>query len=347
MRFKYAVLIFVVSTFGVPKLVYGQDAVFSQFFNTTLYLNPALAGIEDDFVVNMNHRTQWKTLAFPYTTSQVSLIMPYYSSMHGNPYGHVGGFGLSAYNDLAGENHSFRTTGLNATGAYNLPFDHNFVNQISFGLQLGMINKTIDTSKLQWGEQYDPYIGFNASIASSEVSDFQNRTFIDINAGAFWWYNPLPQKSKWIKSINSGLSVSHLNNPDESMLANSESKLPLLYKYHGGILFNLSKSATISANVLIAIQNQTSQQNFGSYLSYLTNTYADGYFRNTIVRLGGWARINDSFIALLEMETSAFKVAFSYDMNTSTLRYSNRAIGTYEIHIGLKFSEHAQPKSRY
>jgi len=347
MKWTRIFILSVIMTHLVTNTTLGQDAVFSQFFNTTLYLNPALAGVEDDFTINMNHRSQWKTLAFPYTTSQVSLIMPYYSSKHIKPYGHIGGVGISAYNDLAGENNSFKTTGINASGAYNLPFDHNFVNQISFGLQMGMINKNIDSSTLQWGEQYDPYVGFDATIAPSEISQFQNRTFIDINAGLFWWYNPISEKSKIIKSINSGISVAHLNNPDESMLASSESRLPLLYKYHGGILFNLSKNATISANALIAIQNSTSQQNFGSYLSYITNTYADGHFKNTIVRIGAWARINDAFIMLMEMETSTFKVAFSYDMNTSTLRYNNRAIGTYEIHIGLKFSEHAQPKSRY
>lgn len=347
MKWKVVTIAVALWAHFAPTLTFGQDAVFSQFFNTTLYLNPALAGIEDDFTVNMNHRTQWKSLAFPYTTSQVSLILPYYSSKHIKPYGHVGGLGVSVYNDLAGENNSFRTTGINASGAYNLPFDYNFVNQLSFGLQIGMINKTIDTSKLQWGEQYDPYVGFNTSISSSELSEFQNTTFIDVNAGLFWWHNPLPANSKLVKSINSGLSVAHLNNPNESMLSTSVSRLPLLYKYHGGIIFNIAENTTISANALIAIQNGTSQQNFGSYLSYIINSYADGYLKNSILRIGGWARINDAFVALLEMETSAFKVAFSYDMNTSTLRYDSRAIGTYEIHIGLKFSEHPQPKSRY
>ncbi len=325
----------------------AQDAVFSQFFNTTLYLNPALAGVEDDFIVNTNHRTQWESLQFPYTTSQVSLIMPYYSSKHNKPFGHVGGIGLSVYNDVAGENKSFKTTGANATAAYNLPFDHNLVNQITFGLQIGMINKTIDTSKLQWGEQYDQFVGFDSSISSSEVDNFQNRTFIDINSGLFWWYNPINNEKKLIKSINSGISIAHLNNPNESVLSAEKSYLPLLYKYHGSILFNVARNATISANVLIAYQNGTAQQNIGSYLSYKVNNDSESYFKETIIRFGAWARVNDSFILLTEMETSAFKFAFSYDLNTSSLRYNNRGIGTYEIHIGLKLTQHAHAKSRY
>lgn len=331
----------------VLNTVQGQDAVFSQFYSTALYLNPALAGVEEELTINMNHRTQWKTLAFPYTTTQVSAILPYYTNKHMKPFGHIGGLGLSVYNDMAGENYSLKTTGANLTGGYNLPFDSKMVNQLSFGLQLGFINKTIDNSNFQWGEQYDPYVGFDATIAPTDITDFQNRSFIDINAGIFWWFNPEPEKSKLIKSINSGISFNHLNNPDESMLAHTTNRLPLLYKYHGGIVFYLAEHFTVSINTLLAFQNNANQQNFGSYLSYVFNTYSDGYFRNSVFRLGAWARVNDSFIGLLEMESSFFKVGFSYDLNTSTLRYNNRAVGTYEIHIGMKFSEHAKPKSRY
>ncbi len=347
MNCRGAVLLGVCLWVGVSQTVIAQDAVFSQFFNTTLYLNPALAGIEDDFLVNMNHRSQWKSLQFPYTTSQISLIMPYYSSKHSKPYGHVGGMGLSIYNDISGENKSFKTTGANASAAYNLPFDQNFVNQLTFGLQIGIINKTVDTSNLQWGEQYSPFVGFDASIAPSEVGNFQNRTFVDISSGIFWWYNPIEQAGKLIKSINSGLSVAHMNNPDESVLADQESLLPLLYKYHGGVVFNLSRNASISANLLVAFQKGTSQQNIGSYLSYRIMNDSEHYFRETMVRLGAWARVNDSFIFLTEFETSAFKFAYSYDLNSSSLRYNSRSIGTSEIHLGIKFTQHAHPKSRY
>lgn len=325
----------------------AQDAVFSQFFNTTLYLNPALAGIEDDFTVNMNHRSQWKSLQFPYTTSQVSLIMPYYSSKHAKPFGHWGGTGLSVYNDISGENKSFKTTGANASAAYNLPFDHNFVNQITFGLQIGLINKRVDTSNLQWGEQYNPFVGFDSSIAPSEVGNFQNRSFVDISSGIFWWYNPIEKAGRIIKSINSGLSVAHMNNPNESLLSDKQSRLPLLYKYHGGMVFNLSRNATVSANVLVAFQNNTSQENIGSYLSYKINGLSENNMKETILRLGVWARVNDSFIFLTEMETGVFKFAYSYDLNSSSLRYNSRSIGTSEIHLGLKFTQHAHPKSRY
>ena len=87
---------------------YSQDAVFSQFYNSTLYLNPAMAGIEDDPIVTTTHRTQWNALLFPYTTTQFSLILPYHESKHAKPFGHKGGFGLSLYNDVAGQDKNFK-----------------------------------------------------------------------------------------------------------------------------------------------------------------------------------------------------------------------------------------------
>ncbi|HNP20318.1 MAG TPA: PorP/SprF family type IX secretion system membrane protein [Fulvivirga sp.] len=325
----------------------AQDAVFSQFFNNTLYLNPAQAGIEEDFTISFGHRSQWQSLQFPYTTSQFSAIMPFYKSKHTKPLGHIGAFGLSVYKDVAGENNNFKTTGVNGTAAYNLPLDRKYVNLITFGLQLGLINKRIDPDGLQWGEQYDPYVGFNSSITASEASNLQGRTFIDINAGAFWWYTPIQIGSKLINSANSGFSVSHLNNPNESLLEQDHQQLPLLYKYHGGIVFNVAKKATISANLLTAFQDDSYQNNIGTYLSYKVTSYSQGNIKYAIARLGGWYRVQDSFIILTEVETALFKVAFSYDWNTSSLRYNDRGIGTYEINLSYRFANKAPAKSRY
>lgn len=325
----------------------AQDAVFSQFYNTALYMNPALAGFDDDITVTMNHRSQWNFLQFPYTTSQISAILPYYKDKHSKPFGHIGGLGLSIFNDIAGTNNNFKTTGANANIAYNLPLDHHYVNVVSFGLQVGMIQKTIDTSTLQWGEQYSPYVGFDATVSPSEALEFQNRAFFDVGSGIFWYYNPLPQEKRVVASMNSGLSVAHMNNPNESMLDFQPSRLPLLYKYHGGIVFNLTHDLTVSANVLFAFQNLTTQGNFGSYLSYRFFPGGKSLIAEAVVRLGGWYRVNDAAIMLMEFDTGKYKVAFSYDWNASSLRYRDRGIGTYEVHIGMRFAEHPLPKSRY
>ncbi|MDH5598937.1 MAG: PorP/SprF family type IX secretion system membrane protein, partial [Cyclobacteriaceae bacterium] len=277
----------------------------------------------------------------------ISFIYPYYTSKHAKPFGHIGGLGLSIYNDIAGENNNFKTTGVNANFGYNLPLDRNFKNVVSFGLQVGMIQKRVDTSTLLWGEQYDPWFGVRADITASEISNFANKAFVDIGSGIFWFYTPLPEEGKKVVSMNSGISVSHMNNPDESMLEYDPQRLPLLYKYHGGIVFGITRNFTTSLNVLFAYQDGITQENIGTYFSYKFFTNANNTFAESIVRLGGWYRVNDAVIMLTEVETIKFKVAFSYDWNTSSLRYRDRGVGTYELHFGIKFTQHAPPKSRY
>lgn len=342
-----ALSLVIVIFFGCALKVSAQDAVFSQFYNSTLYLNPAMAGIEDDLTLSFSHRSQWQSLLFPYTTSQFSLIVPYYKNKHVKPMGHIGGFGLSVFNDVAGENSNFKTTGVNGSFAYNLPLDRRHINQITFGLQLGMINKRIDVTNLQWGEQYNPYVGFDASIASSEIDNFQNRTFFDVNFGMFYWYYPIQDSNPLIHSFNSGFSISHLNNPNESLLNDEESRLPLLYKYHGGVLFNLTNKAMLSLNLLTAYQDQIFQNNLGVYLSYKLTALNNNVYKYVLVRVGTWYRFEDSIIALTEFETKLFKVGFSYDWNTSSLRYNDRGIGTYEVSLSLRLSSNAPAKTRY
>ncbi len=347
-RRRLLALFWTVIYFGVFHIeVKAQDAVFSQFFNSTLYLNPALAGLDDDVTVNMSHRSQWRTLNFPYVTNQFSLIIPYYKDKHLKPLGHMGGFGLSVYNDTAGENNNFKTTGVNGAFAYNLPLNQAYSSFISFGLQLGVINKRIDPDGLEWGEQYNPFIGFDANIASSELQSRENRTFLDINSGVFWYHTPVKAQNTLIDVVNLGLSVSHLNNPDEALIIDERSQLPLLYKLHGSMIFNLSEKASISANFLTALQDQEFQNNIGSYLSYKIGTVQSGTFKYITARAGAWHRIQDSFIFITEFETQLLKLGFSYDWNTSTLRYNDRGIGTYELFMALRFASKSVPKSRY
>lgn len=327
--------------------VNGQDAVFSQFYNSTIYLNPALAGIEDDLMVTANYREQWRALEHPYTTNQFSLIIPYHQNKHAKPFGHIGGLGLSLYSDVAGEYNNFKVTGVNGNFAYNLALDQNFVNVISFGLQTGLVQKRIDFTNLNWGAQYNGINGFNDSVEQAEVPDLRNTSFLDVGSGIFWWYNPLPKEGNRLVSINSGLSIGHMNNPNESMLDYEVHRLPLLYKYHGGVVVSLANHLTASLNTLIAFQNLTTQYNVGTYLTYRFFAYESALFAESFVRIGGWYRVKDAAILLTEFETTKFKLGFSYDWNTSSLRYSNRGIGTYELFFGLKFTQHAPPKSRY
>lgn len=324
----------------------AQDPVFSQFYNSAVYLNPALIGEEQNMYLNFAHRSQWGSLNFPYTTSQVSLIVPYFNDKHKKPDGHVGGVGVSFYGDEAGQGSNLRTYGGNASFAYNLNLSDRTVNRITFGMQLGFIHKNIDVSKLEWGEQYNPFIGFDNTIIPVDLNLIQNRTFFDVTAGVFWRYFASSDLSN-IRSVYAGFSAGHLNHPDESIIEGNSNRLPVLYKTHGGVVFALSEKASISANYLSMLQDQVNQTNIGSFLSYKLPFDTRGQMNNLITRVGAWYRIQDSFIASVEFLSNNLQFGFSYDWNVTSLRFNNRGAGSFEISMGYRFFKPAAPKVRY
>ena len=326
--------------------LYAQDPVFSQFYNSGLYLNPALLSEEENMYFNFAHRSQWGSLEFPYTTSQVSLIIPYFNDKHVRPEGHVGGVGISFYGDEAGQGSNLKTYGGNASFAYNLHLSNKTVNRITFGMQMGFIHKNIDRNELEWGEQYNPFIGFDNTIVPVDLDQIQNRTFLDVTAGAFWRYYANSEMDN-IQSVYAGISAGHLNNPDESVIEGNESRLPVLYKAHGGMIFALSQKASISANFLSLLQDQVNQTNIGSFLSYQLPFDTRGQMSNLVTRIGAWYRLEDSFIASIEFLTNNLQFGFSYDWNVTSLRYNNRGTGSFEISMGYRFFNPAAPKVRY
>ena len=324
----------------------AQDPVFSQFYNSPIYLNPALIGEEENMYVNFAHRSQWGNLDFPYTTSQISLIVPYFKDKHAKPDGNVGGVGVSFYGDEAGQGSNLRTYGGNASFAYNVMLSNKSVNRLTFAMQVGFIHKNIDRNKLEWGEQYNPFIGFDNTVVPAELALIQNRTFLDITAGAFWRYFA-NSEHKTIQSVYAGFAAGHLNNPDESVLDGSVNRLPVLYKLHGGMIFGLSNRASISFNYLSQLQDKVNQTNVGSFLSYQLPFDTRGQMSNLVTRIGAWYRVQDSFIASIEFLTNNLQFGFSYDWNTTSLRYNNRGAGSFEISMGYRFFKPAAPKVRY
>jgi len=345
MRKRNYYLIAIIFFLGIVQSK-AQDPVFSQFYNSELYLNPALIGDEENMFLNFAHRSQWGSLEFPYTTSQASLIIPYFKDKHKKPEGHVGSYGVSFYGDEAGQGSNLKTYGGNASFAYNVNLSSKSTNRISFAMQMGFVHKNIDRNQLEWGEQYNPFIGFDNTVIPGEFDQIHNRTFLDVTAGAFWRYYANTDL-KTIRSGYFGFAAAHLNHPDESVLEGEENRLPVLYKTHGGVIFALSEKASISANFLSLLQDKVNQTNLGAFVSYKLPFDTRGQMSNLITRVGAWYRIEDSFIASVEFLSNNLQFGFSYDWNVTSLRYNNRGTGSFEISLGYRFYKPAAPKVRY
>lgn len=337
---KKKIIILSITLITIIGIVKGQDAAFSQFYSSSLYLNPALAGNEQALTLSTNYRTQWRSIVLPYVTSQASIIHPIYKEDFTKI--HVGGFGVSMFNDRAGDG-NFKTLGLNLNFAYNLWLDQSFRHRLSVGLQAGFVQKRVDYTNLQWGEQFNPFIGFDATIDPTEADFGDGRLYPDFSVGIMYHYDPTQQLdiSPYI-----GISFYHINRPDESFVNGVESKLPLLVKINGGLNYRLSEDLSISPNVLFLRQAQQDQLNLGVYGEYKVFYGDRGILTQTSIIGGVWYRVSDAVITSLGLTNANYTIAFSYDYNTSSLRFATRGRGAYEISLTLrKFKE--QTTKRY
>jgi type IX secretion system PorP/SprF family membrane protein len=185
--------------------VFAQDHLYSQFFNSPLYLNPALTGqFKADLRMNLIYRNQWT--AVPGTLSYVSGSIDYNVPRFG------GGLGLLFTRSSEGTAYLDKT---NFSGLYSYSIgSEDFV--LSFGLQAGFTNRKIDYSKLIFGNQIDPTLGIISGATSAGDLPFNNKFYFDTGIGT----------NLVISEFNIGVALQHINQPNESFTG-MPAKLPM------------------------------------------------------------------------------------------------------------------------
>ncbi len=332
LRKGFAFLALAIAFIARPENASAQDAHFSQFYAASLYLNPALAGAERNYAANVNYRNQWRSIVVPYVTHQVSGIMPVYGKGTLKP--HLGSVGISVYNDRAGDA-NFNSTGANLTLSRNL-LGNSTTSVLSVAAQAGIIQRSINMNNLEWGSQFNPYVGLDKSMSADISALSNNRMMFDLNAGIFYAYNPLNNYKTTGTTYYSGLAFSHINTPNESMIEGIRNTLPVLLKYHGGFSTHFTEKFSLSPNVLVMSQKDILQVNAGLYATYRMIGATGSPFANTDVIFGTWYRLNDAFIFNTGFGNESFTLGFSYDVNSSSLRYNTNGRGAFEISLAVR-----------
>jgi type IX secretion system PorP/SprF family membrane protein len=333
---KYAVFMTLVFTaLFVESKVYGQSAVFSQYYASALYLNPALAGLEKDTYLGMNYRWQWNNLSLPFTTFQFSFIQPI--TQPGAHKKHIGGIGLSFLNDVAGANKEFVTQGISVAGAYNYHLNRHGNNIIATAFQLGASQQRINYDGLRWSSQYSSFSGFDKALPG-EASLTNNQVFQPIlNAGVVWYYtNKQRNLSFYSTSIYNGFSVSNIL-PANGFYLNSKSNASLLYKLHGGFTTTWSRNIDFSPNYLFQVQDENFQVNLGMYVGYsITHPRGSTKTGSTKILAGVWYRLRDAVIVSTGLSNAVWNVGFSYDSNIFSLSKTFGYGSSYEVSLAYK-----------
>lgn len=300
-------------TFTVVSELFAQDPEFTQFYANPLYLNPAFAGTAHCPRVNLNYRNQWPGISGSFITTSVSY------DQHVDAL--AGGIGLLVWNDRAGEG-TLKTTNVSGIYSYQIPITRRF--SMKAGIQGTWAQKSVDWSKLTFGDMIDARRGFIYN--TNEIQRDEPANYVDFSAGLLGF------SDKYFI----GFAVHHLTQPDESVIE-GESPLPRKYTFHAGAVIPIEskgEAASLSPNILIQRQQDFMQYNFGMYFT-----------KGPIVGGLWWRQAagnSDSFIALIGLQAGILKFGYSYDITISKLTMTTA--GSHEISLGLNFD--CKPRKR-
>ena len=328
---KHWFTILAVNLITVPCL-WAQDPVFSQFYSSGLYLNPALAGLEEDVVLGVNYRTQWAGVNLPFRTFQFSAIHPFIQ--HGVKSKHLGGFGGSLFSDEAGPNREVVTQGLSLASAYNFHLNRKGNHLIAAALQFGVVQRRINMDALQWSSQYSSVLGYDRSLPGENL--FADRlTTPVINAGLAWRLT-IDNRFKPLKMYYQGFAVSNINRPG-GFFGDQRGMSAVLLKAHGGYIHTFSNGFEISPNYLVQYQRQV-QINVGGYGAYSLAAMTSRSATSVKVSLGCWYRLDDSIIVTTGISTPSWNAGFSYDANRAALQRNFGGANAFEFSFAYKIS---------
>jgi len=302
------IILFFLLSFLAGTMVYGQDHIYSQFYNAPIYLNPALNGqFEGDYRINMIYRNQWTNLPGPlnYYTFSADLSLPQVN----------GGVGLMITKSSEGTAYLDK---INIAGIYSYHVELEN-GDLAFGLQAGMTNRKIDEDKLVFLDQ----LGSTGIIpgASSSAAELQlnHRFFFDGGAGI----------NLVLGDFMIGASGQHLNKPNQSFTGVSSQLQP---RYNGYASWKLSTNPNFEDSPSIIPSVVFTTQDGVNSLS------AGMQYKNRSVNVGLWYRstlqqqdavVISVIFDLFGTDDHKSRFGLSHDITTSKLIYSKTA-GTTE-----------------
>ncbi|MBL4752566.1 MAG: PorP/SprF family type IX secretion system membrane protein [Flavobacteriales bacterium] len=314
-------LVFVV----VSSTVQSQDVHFSQFSQTPLLVNPALTGLfRGDNRATLHYKNQWKSIGAPFKTYALSYDMSILKNKWDQGYL---GVGFYAFSDKAGDS-QLSTTQMNLSVSGIVAVDD--ANTISLGLQGGFAQRSINSSALQWGNQFDKG-NFDASLASQETNVFSPFTHGDFSAGLNWHY--VVDK---LLMTNAGIALYHVNNPRQEFITSSSEQLySKIVGYIDGQIGLSNNNLSILPSILYLNQGPATELTFGAMLRYRLKEESryTGYIKETALSFGGHYRNGDSFIPSILLEVANYALGISYDINVSKLNTVSSGRGGVEISL--------------
>ncbi len=316
----------------------AQIIEFSQFFASSTYLNPAFAGLESNTSLTFNHKSSVgnndinaKQLTHVTVVHPIQKLTTYLSQ--------TAGVGVSFVQQKVGYQGLYQTTNMMLTGSYVMNVDAEGKKLLSFGLQGGALQHKIASNNLQFGSQYNPYIGYDSTLPFEVLENYNHITPV-FNAGIIYsqtsHHNPVLSFNSFI----AGISAHGINNPTDGFANYDE--MPVQLKAIFTARRKMQTGHFIHPSAYISWTQQSYQINTGLYVSQYV-----GNMLGTMIQIGGWYRFQDSFIVLGGVQHNNWKAGLSLDLNSKSINDNPVVVAdgfqpTWELSFSYNFSFNAE-----
>lgn len=305
----------------------AQDIHLSQFFNTPLLRNPALAGLfNGDIRFQAVYRNQWQSTGYPYQTNALS---GEYKFAVGSGDDFMT-FGTSIFYDQAGV---MKLKTLQLMPAINFHKSLSGVKNsyLSGGFMAGFVNRQFDGKNLTFDNQYTGG-RFDPGAASGENFTGLTKGFADVALGLSFNSDLGENGSYYL-----GSSLWHFNTPSYSFLSD-EIQLAAKWQFNGGLRTWLNEDLRLTLEANYSHQGAYNHTIAGGMVQYF---FSDALMAESDIAelsLGGglYVRAKDAIIPYAQLSYNHFDVGISYDVNTSPLKAASQGRGGFEFSISYR-----------
>lgn len=309
---KYLLFILIQLCFFQLRLEAQVDAHFTQYYAYPQWLNPAFTGaMNGSYRISGNYRKQWPNLSASLLSQGISADVSLPNNF---------GVGVTLFNQKTEDGCYHYTTGY-ASLSYQVHLTQYQI--LAGGFQIGFLNRRVDPANFQFGNQFNPLIGFDPTIPSNESFSYPSATSMDGSFGLLYFdgdpnhsFNPFL-----------GFSLYHPTEPDNRFISSAnQNKVPIRYSFHGGFRIRMNDRIDLMPNAIFLSQGSNNEIIAGLSLNLKIDPTKDLIF-------GGNYRINDAIAPNIGLNIDGFIVGFSYDINTSQVKNTAVNNGGYELSI--------------
>jgi type IX secretion system PorP/SprF family membrane protein len=325
---KRSTILTVILNLIVGISVQSQDLHLSQFFETPLLRNPALAGLfTGDIRVQAVYRDQWNSVTTGYRTGSLS---GEYKMPVGNGDDYVT-LGMQMFYDRAGSV-SFTQTKILPAFNYHKSISAERNTYLSLGAMAGWVQHSIDLSKVTTNSQYEG-MGLGENITDPTYGYIDGSVGLSLNSAM-----NNPDNNYYI-----GAAYHHFNRPKNSFYKDKNVELNPKLVFSGGFKLAATEYSYVTIQADHSRQGSFKETVFGAMYGFKIG--ADPEEPDYAIHFGTFVRWNDALIPVVKLDYHPFSVSFSYDANISKLKPSSHGRGGFEIAVSWigKLADRSNP----